>query len=75
MIKEGPMKLNLGTLDRTIRLLIAVAVAALYITHAISGTLALVLAVIFLVTSLVSWCPVYALLGLSTRKGTAAPGA
>ena len=72
------MTQNMGTLDRTIRLLIVVAIAALYFTHHISGTLALVLevvAVIFLVTSLVRWCAIYALLGLSTRKGAGAAGA
>ncbi len=72
------MTRNLGTLDRTIRLLIAVAIAVLYFTHLIGGTLALVLAVIAgisLFTSLVSWCAVYAALGLSTRNAAADPGA
>ncbi len=70
------MKKNMGTADRVIRIIIVLIIAALYFTHVISGTLALVLeviAVIFLLTSLVGWCGVYALLGLSTRKDQAPP--
>ena len=62
---------NMGTADRVIRTLIAVAIAVLYVTGTISGTLAIVLgivAVAFLVTSLVGWCPSYLPFGLSTRK-------
>jgi uncharacterized membrane protein YtjA (UPF0391 family) len=62
---------NMGTADRTIRVLMAVIVAILYFTGNISGTAAVVLgilAVIFLVTSLVGFCPAYRLLGASTRK-------
>lgn len=63
------MKKNMGNIDRIVRVLIAVAVGALYFTNVISGTLALVLgvaAVIFLATSLVSFCPLYAIFGFST---------
>ncbi len=66
------MKLNMGTLDRTIRLLIAAVIATLYFTGNISGLAAIILgilAVIFIATSLVGSCPLYLLLGLSTRKG------
>lgn len=72
------MTTNMGALDRTIRLIIVAVIAALYFTHRISGTLALVLeviAVIFLLTSLVGWCAVYQLVGLSTKKGGGAPTA
>ena len=65
------MKKNMGTIDRVIRTVIAVAIAALYFTGRISGTVAIVLgiaAVAFLLTSLVSWCPFYVPFGLSTRK-------
>lgn len=65
------MKLNMGTADRIIRPLIAVGIVALYFGGVISGTLALVLgivAVAFLVTSLIGWCPSYVPFGLSTRK-------
>lgn len=64
------MTKNMGTVDRAIRILAAVAIAALYLTDRISGTLALVLGIIavaFLVTSTVSWCPAYLPFGLSTR--------
>jgi MFS-type transporter involved in bile tolerance (Atg22 family) len=63
------MKKNMGNIDRIVRVFIAVAVGALYFTNVISGTLALVLgvaAVIFLATSLVSFCPLYAIFGFST---------
>ena len=65
------MKKNLHAIDRTIRLLIAAAVAILYFTHVINGTLAIVLgivSVIFAVTAFINFCPLYALLGISTRK-------
>ncbi len=65
------MTKNMGTADRVIRILIALAVAALYFTGKISGTVALVLglvAVAFIVTSLVGWCPSYLPFGISTRK-------
>ena len=63
------MKNNMGTTDRIIRTLIAVVIAILYFTNIITGTLGivlLVLAVIFALTSLVSFCPLYTLVGLST---------
>ena len=64
------MKQNMGTADRVIRTLLAVVVAVLYFTHVIGGTLALILgiiAVVFLLTSLVSRCPTYVPFGISTR--------
>jgi len=65
------MQANMGMMDRGIRVVIALAIAVLYFTGRISGTLAIVLgifAVTFLLTSLVSFCPLYVPLGLSTRK-------
>jgi uncharacterized membrane protein len=65
------MKKNMGTIDKTIRILVAVVVVVLYFTHVISGILAIVLlalSAIFVVTSLISFCPLYLPLGLSTRK-------
>lgn len=65
------MKKNMGTTDRIIRTLIAAIVAVLYFTGIISGTLGIVLLVlagIFLFTSLVSFCPLYAPFGLSSCK-------
>ncbi len=63
------MKKNMGTTDRIIRSLIAVVIAVLYFTHTITGTLGIVLlvfAVVFLLTSLVSFCPLYTLLGINS---------
>ena len=63
------MKKNMGGLDRIIRLLIAAAVAILYFTDVITGTWAIVLLVlagIFLLTSLVGFCPIYTIFGAST---------
>jgi uncharacterized membrane protein YuzA (DUF378 family) len=63
------MKKNMGNIDRGIRILIAVVVAALFATNVISGTLAYILlglSAVFLLTSLVSFCPLYTLIGLNT---------
>ncbi len=63
------MTKNIGTSDRIIRLVVAVAVAALYFTGVISGTVALILGIlagVFLLTSIVGFCPLYAPFKLST---------
>jgi len=65
------MKKNMGTLDRIIRMALVVLVAVLYFTNVISGTLAIILgvvALVFLITSLVGVCPLYMPFGISTRK-------
>ncbi|TDE05831.1 YgaP family membrane protein [Flavobacterium sandaracinum] len=65
------MKKNMGSTDKIIRITIAVIIAILYFTNTISGTVALVLgafAVIFLLTSFISFCPLYSPFGISTRK-------
>jgi len=64
------MKLNMGTVDRVVRILIAIVIAILYVTNVMHGGVALVLgivAVIMVLTGIVSFCPVYSLLGLTTR--------
>lgn len=66
------MKKNMGSVDRTVRTIIAVIVAILYFTGQISGTVAIILgilAIVFLLTSFVGTCPLYLPFGLSTRKG------
>ena len=58
-------------MDRVIRLIVAALVAGLIFTNTVTGTLAIilgVLAVVFVGTSLVNWCGIYALLGISTCK-------
>ncbi len=65
------MKRNMGNADRILRLLFAILVAVLYFTDSISGTLAIILgvvAVIFLVTSAMGFCPLYVPFKLSTQK-------
>ena len=65
------MTSNMGTIDRTARIIAAVIVAGLYFGGQISGTLAIVLGVlaaVFLVTSIIGFCPLYAPLKLSTKK-------
>ena len=65
------MKPNMGTFDRIVRLLAAAVIIVLYFMNVISGTLAIVLLVfagVFILTSVVSFCPLYLPLGLSTKK-------
>lgn len=65
------MKKNMGTVDRVIRILIAAIIAALYYFGQISGTLAIVLGIValaFLLTSLIGWCPAYLPFHISTCK-------
>ncbi len=60
---------NMGTTDRIIRVIIAAIVGVLYFTGTISGTLGIVLLVlagVFVLTSLISFCPLYAPFGLRT---------
>jgi hypothetical protein len=65
------MKPNMGTLDRGIRILAAVVIIGLYFANQISGTAAIVLLVfagVFIVTSFMSFCPLYLPFGWSTKK-------
>lgn len=64
------MKKNMGTTDKVIRLLAAAVIIALYFTNVISGTLAIVLLVVaglLVLTSFISFCPMYWPFGISTR--------
>lgn len=63
------MKKNMGNADRVIRIILALVFASLYFTGTISGTLGLVLVIlagVFVATSFVSFCPLYAIVGLNT---------
>ena len=65
------MKKNMGTADRVIRIVIAALIAVLYFTGTIPGvwaTVLLILAGVFVLTSFVSFCPLYAPFGISTCK-------
>lgn len=63
------MTKNLGTIDRILRVVLGITFGALYFSGVTTGTLGLVLTVlggIFIATSLISWCPIYAVLGIKT---------
>jgi hypothetical protein len=65
------MKKNMGSVDRIVRIVLAVIFAALYFANVVTGTLGiilLVLGVVFLLTSTISFCPLYAPFGISTCK-------
>ncbi len=61
----------MGFLDRTIRFILAIIIGVLYYTNVINGTLAIVLgifAIAFILTSFISFCPLYLPFGITTRK-------
>jgi len=63
------MKKNMGSMDKIIRIVIAAIIATLYFTNVVSGTLGiilLILAAVFVLTSFVSFCPLYSIIGFST---------
>jgi hypothetical protein len=63
------MKKNTGNTDRIIRIVLAIVFAALYLSETVTGTAGLVLmvlGVVFALTSLVGFCPLYALVGINT---------
>jgi len=65
------MKKNMGTADRALRLIIAILLITLFVTENITGTLGIVLialAVVFVLTSFISFCPLYTLFGITTCK-------
>lgn len=65
------MKKNVGSVDKIFRVILAALVAILYFTGILSGTVGivlLVLAVILVLTSMISFCPIYFPFGLSTAK-------
>lgn len=68
---EAPIKTNVGTVDRIVRIVFAIVVAVLFITGQITGVAGVVLsvlAVVFLATGLVAFCPLYLPFGISTKK-------
>ncbi len=65
------MKKNIGTADKILRILVAIVIAGLYFANIISGTVAiilLILAGVFILTSFMSFCPLYYPFGISTKK-------
>lgn len=62
---------NMGTIDKAVRIITALVIAGLYYAGILSGTVAIVLlivAVIFIITSFMSFCPLYYPFGISTKK-------
>jgi ABC-type bacteriocin/lantibiotic exporter with double-glycine peptidase domain len=65
------MKKNMGTLDKVLRILVAAVIVGLFFAHVllgIVGIVLLVLAGIFIVTSVIGFCPLYLPFGISTKK-------
>ncbi len=65
------MKKNMGTIDKALRIVVAVVIASLYFANVLTGTLGIVLLVlagIFVLTSLIGSCPLYFPLGINTGK-------
>lgn len=64
------MPKNMGLIDRIVRVLLAVAVGVLYLTHQISGLAAIILgivALVFVITAILGFCPLYLPFGISTK--------
>ncbi|MDO3643801.1 MAG: YgaP family membrane protein [Mucilaginibacter sp.] len=65
------MKKNMGTFDRVLRIVVALIIITLYFTHILTGIwsiIFLIVAAIFVLTSLVGFCPLYLPLGISTCR-------
>jgi hypothetical protein len=65
------MKRNMGVVDRIIRISLAVLVAVLYFTNQLSTVAAVILgilAVVFVLTSIIGFCPLYLPFGISTKR-------
>jgi Protein of unknown function (DUF2892) len=65
------MKKNMGTVDKVVRILVAISIAGLYFANIITGivaTILLILAGVFILTSFMSFCPLYSFFGISTKK-------
>lgn len=68
------MKSNLASTDRVIRIILALVAAALYFFNVTSGTLGIVLVAggaVLAITSFINFCPLYAILGISTKSKSA----
>jgi len=68
------MTKNISSIDRIIRVVLAILFTYLYFSGAVAGTIGLILfilAIVFLLTSLLTFCPIYAMFGFSTKKKSA----
>lgn len=69
------MKKNMGTVDKVIRVILAVLFVVLSLTGQVSGTLAIILGIavfLFLLTSIIGFCPSYLPFKINTRKQSTA---
>ena len=65
------MKKNMGSTDRVIRIILSIVFAVLYFTGTVTGTFGMILLIVggvFLATSLISFCPLYTLIGINSCK-------
>lgn len=65
------MKKNMGSVDKVVRLLLAAIFILLFVFNTVTGVfgyILLALAAIFILTSLVNFCPLYAIFGIKTCK-------
>ncbi len=65
------MKKNVGSIDKTLRILLAIIIAILFFTKVITGTLGIILLIfagILVITSLIGFCGLYTILGINTCK-------
>jgi Protein of unknown function (DUF2892) len=63
------MKANVGNTDKLFRIVLAILLGTLFFSNAVSGVLGmvfLIFAIVLIATSLVSFCPIYLLLGINT---------
>ncbi|MDL5044978.1 DUF2892 domain-containing protein [Oscillatoria amoena NRMC-F 0135] len=63
------MKKNMSNADRIIRLIVSAVLVGLYLSGTVTGTVGLVLvilSVVFTLTSVISFCPLYTIFGIST---------
>lgn len=63
------MKKNIGSIDKGLRILVAIIIVVLYFTRVISGNLAIglgILAIIFAITAFINFCPIWSALGINT---------
>ena len=65
------MKKNMGKTDKLLRIIVAMVIGLLYLNNTISGMFGMVLivlAMVFLLTSLINFCPLYLPFGIDTRE-------
>lgn len=63
------MKKNVGTIDKVIRILVALVLAGLYLANVVTGALGIILlvvAIVFVLTSFIGFCPLYWPFGINT---------